>query len=118
MTEDQYYLYAKDAALVGRQDGQFLTSATRMNDLIASTGGDSALLGEKLGVPTWSSDTSLVRIDVPDPLSYAPRLPDSALSGANPLFKSGGLTSGGVPEVVIDPVPGSEIWVTPLRLKL
>ncbi len=115
MTEDQYYLYAKDAAFVGRQDGQFLTSARQMNELIDATGGDPALLGEKLGVSSWSSDTPLVRIDIPDPLSFNPRLPDSALSGANTLFEPGGLTSGGAPEVAIDPVPGSQIWATPLR---
>jgi len=115
MTEEQYYLYAKDAPIVGRADGQFLTSAARMNELLSSTNVDPVLLGEKLGVSGWSSDTSLVRVDVLDPLNYSPRLPDSALSGSNTMFRPGGLTYGGVPEVVIDPVPGSQIWATPLR---
>jgi len=117
LRDDQFAAYIENAPasqLIGREDGQFITSAAHMNHAIDTTGGDPVLLGELLGIPSWSADTSLVRIDVLDPLNYNPRLPSSTLSGANPLYVPGGLTSGGVPEVVIDQVPASQIWATPV----
>jgi RHS repeat-associated protein len=115
MTEAQFNLYAKGAQTIGRADGQFMTSATRMNQLIQETGGNPALLGQRLGVSSWGPGTNLLRMDVTNPMLFNPRMPTGSMSGANPLFRPGGFTSGGVPEIVTDPLPWQQVWSTPVR---
>lgn len=44
-------------------------------------------------------------------------MPSGFESGANELFKWGGYTSGGLPEVVLDQVPKTGVTVTKLALK-
>ncbi len=45
------------------------------------------------------------------------RLPSGLESGANEKFRWGGFTSGGQPEVVVAPVPKTDVVVTELKLK-
>jgi hypothetical protein len=101
--------------MVGRPDGQFMTSAKNMNKLINKTGGDPVQLGQKLGIDNWTSNTKLIRMDVVDPLNYNPRMPSASMNGSNNLFKPGGLTSGGVPEIATDLLPSSQVWATPIN---
>ncbi|MFN3522600.1 MAG: hypothetical protein ACK4YQ_10145 [Phenylobacterium sp.] len=114
LTEEQYLLYVKDAPRVGRADGQFMTSRAEMDRLLDEVGPNPAALGEKLGIDSWSGDTRLMRVDVADPLEHNVRLPTAEMSGSNANYRPGGVTSGGVPEVVTDPVPQSQIRVRPL----
>ena len=113
MTQAQFRQYAEGQALIGRTEGQFMTSATRMNQLIEETGGDPVLLGQKLGVQ-WEPGTQLIRMDASNPLLFNPRLPNASMIGANPSFIPGGFTIGGVPEIVTDQLPWQEVWATPV----
>ncbi len=114
LTAEQFEEFVQGRTLIGRLDGQFMTSARRMNNLIYERGGDPVLLGKKLGVNKWKQETDLIRIDVLDPLSFNPRLPESSMGGANSLFRQGGVTSGGVLELVTDQLPSQNVWATPL----
>jgi hypothetical protein len=75
---------------------------------------DKATIRKKLGIPDGSPgwDGPLVRVDIPDPLSRNPRMPTGLEQGANELYKPGGYTSGGVQEMVTDPVPWSAVTVS------
>ena len=115
MTEDQYIRYAKGAEMIGRTDGQFMTSARQMNSLIHEVRGNPVLLGERMSVSTWGQDTQLIRMDIIDPLKFNPRMPTSTMSGANSKFRPGGITSGGVPEIATDQLPWNQVWATPVR---
>ncbi|MCL4207914.1 MAG: hypothetical protein KJ000_35965 [Pirellulaceae bacterium] len=114
MTEEQYLLYAKGKLKLGRSDGQFMTSASEMNRVIHETGGDPVQIAQRLGLQNITPDTALIRMDVTDPLKFNPRMPSASMSGANPLFRPGGKTIGGVPEVVTDPLPAQQVWATPI----
>ena len=114
MTSTYYDKFAAGKSLLGRpgvNGGQFMTSSTQMNNLIAETGGDTTLLANRLGT-TWGVSESLVRMDVSDPLWFNPQLPTSTTAGANSLFRSGGATVGEVSEVVTDLLPASHVYAT------
>ena len=115
MTERQYLAYAKGQPFIGRTDGQFMTSARQMSQVIYDVGTDPVALGERLGVSGWTANTRLIRMDVADPLSFNPRLPNGSMSGANTLFRPGGATVGGLSEIATDPLPASQVWATPLH---
>jgi hypothetical protein len=113
MTRGQFARFAEGQSTIGRADGQFMTSAARMNQLIEETGGDPVLLGQKLGVK-WEPGVQLIRMDVSNPLLFNPRLPSAPMIGANASFVPGGMTVGGVPEIVTDQLPWHEVWATPV----
>lgn len=115
MDEAKYLAYVKGRPMVGRADGQFMTSSRELNDLLLDVGDDPIALGKRLGVEGWTENTKLIRIDVLDPLRFNPRLPDQSMTGANSLFLPGGKTIGGVSEIVTDPIPAASVWATPLR---
>jgi len=117
MTEEQYLLYAKGKQVLGRSNGQFMTSASEMNKIVVETGGDSVQMAQRLGLQNITPETVLIRMDVTDPLKFNPRMPTSSMSGANPLFVPGGKTIGGVPEIVTDPLPYQQVWATPIKRK-
>lgn len=112
MTEEQFLLYAKGKQILGRSDGQFMTSASEMNRIIAETGGDPVKMAQRLGLQNISAETVLIRMDVTDPLKFNPRMPSASMSGANKLFRPGGKTIGGIPEIVTDPLPCDQVWAT------
>jgi len=72
MTKAQFNQFVKGKPTVGRPDGQFVTSARQMNRVMSESGGDSQKLGELLGVPEWTTNTELVRVDVVNPTRYNP----------------------------------------------
>jgi len=91
-----------------------MTSARQMNRVLAESGGDVTKVNKLLGTEFKPGD-KLIRIDVDNPLSHSPRLPSSNVSGANAQFAPGGRTSGGIPEVITDPIPADSVWVTPVQ---
>jgi hypothetical protein len=115
MTQEQYVLHAKGQPMIGRPDGQFMTSAKRMNQILATEGDDTVAISRALGLNDWTADTRGVRMDVLDPLRFRPRLPSRTMKGANASFKAGGDTSGGAPEIATDQLPASAVWATPLK---
>ncbi len=106
MTKDQYNLFVKDKSIIGRPDGQFVSTTERIDDVLKKA--DKALYNAKeLGIPPgeWSGQGGIVRVDVSDLNDYNPRIPYGSESGANELWNPGGYTSGGVKELVIDEIP-------------
>jgi hypothetical protein len=101
--ESAYLRHIRGAQSVGRADGQFITTKAHMDRMLAETRGDPQAIGQRLGTD-WS--TPLYRVDVHNPLLHNARLPSGFEAGANPSkFRWGGYTTGGMPEVVTDPIP-------------
>ena len=114
LTEKQYYEFIAGRNIVGRADGQFMISSKAANQIIHKAGGSTSKIAKSLGTE-WTSGQKLMRVDVTNPLKYNVRLPKSGMSGANTKFIPGGKTSGKIPEVVTDPLPITEIWITPVK---
>ncbi|NQZ60000.1 MAG: hypothetical protein HRT88_21310, partial [Lentisphaeraceae bacterium] len=114
MTEKQHLDHIKGKDMIGRSDGQYMTSSKQMNELISRTNGDTAALAEALGTD-WQAGQKLIRVDVNNPKDFNVRLPDADSSGANSKFKSGGKTSGGTSEVVTDQIPADQVWTTEVK---
>jgi RHS repeat-associated protein len=97
---------------LGRPDGLFVLKKATAEGL--QLNGDNAVIRKALGIPDsatlWRG--KLVRIDVPNPLSHTPRMASGFEQGANDLFRPGGYTSGGVQELVIDPIPWNQVSVS------
>ena len=83
-----------------------------VDDLIQQADGEVAKLEVLLGFDAGYLGASPVMVEIPAPRRT--RIPDGNEFGANPLWRAGGLTSGGVPEAVIDPVPPSSYTVRPV----
>jgi hypothetical protein len=92
---------------MGYADGLFVTSRAEADRLVVT--GDLASVKKRLGIPADQWNEPLVRLDVSDPLARNARLPTGKEEGANKLFVPGGYTIGGAPEMVIDPVPISQL---------
>ncbi|PNV72623.1 TIGR04388 family protein [Leptospira inadai] len=99
--ESAYKGFIEGKSQIGRSSGQFITTKAEMDRLLLNTGGDTGKINKALGV-NWNEP--LYRIDVHNPLLHNARLPIGIEGGANSKFRWGGYTSGGKPEVVIDPV--------------
>jgi hypothetical protein len=102
---------------IGRPDGQFITTKSAMDKLIKDSGGNLQAVKDKLGIPKQYWNEPLYRVDIHDPLLHNARLPSGFESGANELFKWGGYTSGGMPEVVIHQIPAGSFSVTNTGIK-
>ena len=100
---------------IGRPDGLFVMPISTVNKLLMSTNGENAAIKQALGIEPRYWNGPLTRVDVSNPLLNNPRLPSGLEAGANPLFIRGGYTSGGIPEIVIDPVLKSMIKHTPVK---
>ena len=111
MPEGSYKWASSNFANVGRPDGLFVMRKSAADKL---QGMDKSTIRKKLGIPNGTKgwDGPLVRVDIPDPLSRNPRMASGMEEGANKLFKPGGYTSGGVQEIVTDPVPWSAVSVS------
>ncbi len=116
MTEKKYDRYVEGKDMVGREDGQFMTTSKEMNKIIDETGGDSNKLADKLSNNNLRNQP-LIRVDVESPQTLDPRLPNSTMSGANEDFLKNGKTKGGVSEFVTDPIPAVKAWFTPVVVK-
>jgi RHS repeat-associated protein len=115
MTEKQYREFAEPKLgkkeQVGRPEGQFVISVSKMEELIKQTGGDTKKLADALGT-TWRAEERLQMIQVGDPKNIRPPL--ESTPGANVLFRPGGRTIGGVMEAYIGSPLGAEIEVRQL----
>lgn len=112
LPESAYKRFVQGATSVGREDGLFITTRAAMDKMLAETGGNLDAINKKLGT-FWNEP--LWRVDIQNPLLNNARFPNGFEKGANPLFRWGGYTSGGMPEVVIDPVPTGGFTAGPLR---
>jgi hypothetical protein len=107
-----YERFVRGRSVIGRSDGQFITTRAAMDRLLAETGGDLAKINQRLGT-NWTEP--LYRIDVENPLLHNARFPSGLERGADPvLFRWGGYTSGGMPEVIVDQIPEGAFTVTPV----
>lgn len=115
MTVEQYYHFVAPKLArnepVGRPTGQFVIAHSRMEELLKLTGGSTKKLAELLGT-TWRPEDPMVRIRVE--FAQNIRTPQASTPGANPLFRPGGRTIGGIPEFIID--PAADIKVTFIQL--
>jgi len=91
--------------MIGMKDGQFVTTKASMDKLINEAGNNLSKIKKELGIPEKDWNEALYRIDIHNPLLLNPRLPSGLEEGANELFRYGGYTSGGNPEIVIDQIP-------------
>lgn len=101
---------------IGRRDGQFMIPADRMDTLLEHANGNLDVVKQRLGIPAAEWNEPVFRIDVHNPLLHNARLPSGLESGANDLFRWGGYTSGGLPEIVTDPIPLGGFSITPSGL--
>ena len=113
IAKDKYDLYIRNMDVIGTPDGQFMISSKAMDRVLLETNHDAIKLEELLGLSNLQGK-KLYRIDVKNPLDYNPRLPHKGLSGANEHFIEGGHTKGGIPEIVTDTFPRSQIKITEL----
>lgn len=110
--ESAYNRFVKGQKSIGRPDGQFITTKKDMDKLISETGGDVSKISNRLGT-RWNEP--LYRVDIENPLLHNARFPSGLESGADPeLFRWGGYTSGGMSEIIIDPIPSRAFSVSPL----
>lgn len=65
-----------------------------------------------LGFDPGTLGSNPVRVDIPNPVNL--RVPSGNEFGANRNFVPGGITSGGIREATIDPVPRGSFTVTPI----
>ncbi|MDQ3233187.1 MAG: DUF1036 domain-containing protein [Pseudobdellovibrionaceae bacterium] len=113
------YLVPKDILddfgreLLGRSDGQFISTATDINEILKKAAGDVRIIEAELGLPPGSWQTNpatgkkriIVRIDVPDPKALNLRMPTGNEAAANPLWMPGGVLPNGKLEAVVDQIP-------------
>ncbi|WP_394840174.1 hypothetical protein LVJ94_25140 [Pendulispora rubella] len=114
--EGAYDKFIKGKPTVGRDDGQFMTTKGTVDQILKDANGDINIINQRLGTD-FPPGTKLVRIDVPKPLDHGARLPTGKESGANEHFIPGGYTSGGIPEIVTNPIPSGNVNVTTVPLK-
>jgi hypothetical protein len=102
---------------IGRPDGLFVTTRSAMDKLVRDSGGDLRVIKKTIGIPEGEWNEPLVRVDVFNPLLHNARFPAGIESGANELFRWGGYTKGGMPEVIIDPVSPSDVFIRDLKAR-
>ena len=107
--------YGAPVGVEGPPGGTFVMSTLEADSAIARAGGDISALERILGLPPGDLGTAPVRVDIPKPVNL--RVPSGNERGANSSFIPGGITSGGVREATIDPVPVGSYTVTPLVIK-
>ncbi|MBK8575468.1 MAG: hypothetical protein IPN90_07275 [Elusimicrobia bacterium] len=117
LPKNSFEKYFKQGGTVGRSDGFFITTRQAMDKLLLETKGDNALIKKRLGIEAGNLawDAELVRVDVYNPLLHNARFPHGMELGANPKFRWGGLTSGGMPEIAIDPVKSGDFQASPVK---
>jgi hypothetical protein len=79
---------------------------------IAQSGGNVRELERLLRFDLGTLGSNPVRVDIPNPVNL--RVPSGNEFGENSNFVPGGITSGGIRETTIDPVPRGSYTVTPI----
>lgn len=87
---------------LGHASGTFVMPKSEADRLIQAAAGNFRQLEVSLGLSPNDLGPRPVRIDIRNPKNL--RLPSGNEAGANEFWVPGGLTSGGIPEAVIDPV--------------
>ena len=119
MTKDVYKEYIKNAEMLSDKKGIndiFFTSTKSLDRLLLSNVQKSAsMLEKKLGktIGEWKN-INLVRIDIPFDFKFSPKVPSGFEKSATEMFKYGGATLGGMPEITFRNIPVSKINVTDL----
>lgn len=101
--------------MMGRPDGLFVSTPDYIASLLRQTGGDNALIKQRLGIEPQYWNGPLFRVDIPNPLQNNPRLPTGLEAGANSHFTRGGYTTGGAPEIIVDPIPIKQVKPIPVE---
>jgi RHS repeat-associated protein len=112
-----YERFVQGKPSVGDPTGQFMTTRSYMDKLIDQSGGDLRFIKDKLGIPDPYWNEELLRVDVNNPLLHNARMPSGFERGANEKFVWGGHTSGGMPEIVTDPIPSSGVTISKTGIK-
>ncbi len=112
-----YQNWIQGQSRIGRPDGQFITTRAAMDRLLNETAGNLGAVKRRLGIPDEYWNEPLYRVDIDYPLLHNSRLPAGWESGANELFRWGGYTSGGLPEVIIEQVPMGGFRVIPTGVR-
>ncbi|MCG8580370.1 MAG: hypothetical protein MI866_10650 [Bacteroidales bacterium] len=103
MTFKQYTDFVKGKKIIGRADGQFVTTKEKIDAILYKANGDIAIIEKELGIPDgdWTMQGGVVRIDVNNIDDLDPHIPYGNESGANEFWHPGGYTSGGAKELVV-----------------
>lgn len=110
VTTDVFIRRVEGQPMVGRPDGQFLSSAADIDEALRQAAGDPRKLEQILGFPNGHfGNGGVVRVDVLNPETLNPRLPSGIEGGANEFWIPGGQTSGGAVEIVTDQIPQSNL---------
>jgi len=89
----------------GRTDGMFVMPLNFVKDVVKKTGGDMGKIEEKMGIDKgyWNNGKDkLLAIVIKNPGVHNLRVVKGTESGANINWRPGGVTSGGVPEAMVD----------------
>lgn len=122
MTKEQYDLYARGKSVIGDPTGQFMIPTNRMDRIFDKAAGSISDIEKALGMKpgNFAEGGGLVRIDVKNPLLHNARLPSGLEAGAlrqidphtgKSLFRWGGYTKGGLPEIAVDQMKNSDEFV-------
>jgi hypothetical protein len=116
MTGDAYRDYALGKPLIGRPDGQFLSTTSDVTGVLSRSNGDVGLLEKEMGIEAgpwgWQGKGGIVRIDVQNPENLNLRMALGNEGGANKLWEPGGFVPGGSPEAVVDQIPAGSYKAT------
>ncbi len=81
----------------------------------STANGDASILEKKLGLEAGALKGEISVIEIPFDFKYSPKLPSGFETSADPnLFRFGGITSGGAPELVFKELPVSEVIIRKL----
>lgn len=121
VTQSQLDTYHKPAGMItsygGRTDGIFFLSSKEADKLVVRSVGDKGKLAEGLGLsPDYFANEKILRYDMSFQFKHSPRMPSGTEAGANQYFQSGGKTSGGYFEVVLDKVSIDDVEISEIPL--
>lgn len=110
---ESYNKYVVHAEKIGRADGCFVMPKYVCDEIDKKFNGDISVYETSLSfnVGYFSSQGGLVRIDVFDISDLNLRMSSGNEGGANSYWLPGGFTMGGIPEVVVNPIPKSRVTV-------
>lgn len=88
-----------------RDEGLFISPTHEIDRLLAKTH-NPRKIESALGLPPGHLGDDFIRVDIPDALERNLRLPDPRFREKDPYhIPNSGMTIGGIPEAVIDPIP-------------
>ncbi len=114
ITGDQFDAFVAGRNVIGRADGQFISTSQKVDEVLAKANGSVSKIETELGIPTgtWQNKGGIYRIDIHNPENLHLRIPKGSETGANEFWHPGGITSGGVIEAVVDEIPKNMFTAT------